>query len=63
MQKLKRTALIQFNYSFKKETEMEDGQDRPLQCILVEIVIMSWISNIRVHRGNLISLSNLMLQF
>ena len=63
MQKLKWAALIQFNFSFKKETEMEDGRDRPWQCILVEIIIISWISNIRVQRGSLIGISNLMFQF
>ena len=32
------TVLIKINFSFKKETEMEEDQDGPLQLISVEII-------------------------
>ena len=28
-----------FNFSFKKESEMEDGRDRPLQFISVKFIL------------------------
>ena len=43
--RLGREGLIQFNFSFKKETEMEDGQEEPLQLISMEIIfnIRGWV--------------------
>ena len=38
MQKLKWTVLIRFNFGFKRETEMDDSQDGPLQLISVGII-------------------------
>ena len=39
------SVLIQFNFSFKKETEMEDGRNELLQLISVEIIfyIHGWV--------------------
>ena len=45
MQKLKWTVLIKFNFGFKRETEMEDSQDEPLQLISVRIIF-------DIHSGN-----------
>ena len=47
--KVKWTALIWFNFSFKKENEMEDNQDGPL--LLIKRAFMSALPMVFYQSG------------